>query len=92
MFMEQNFNYGVGINRIVSFLPSATELIYELESQEMLFGVTHECNFPNDAKNKPRVITSVIDSENLTSGEINQRTCELFNQGKDIFLLFLKEV
>ena len=39
--------------RIISFLPSATELIYELGAQEKLFGVTHECNFQNDASNKP---------------------------------------
>ena len=32
--------------RIISFLPSATELIYELGAQEKLFGVTHECNYP----------------------------------------------
>ena len=75
------------MKRIVSFLPSATELIYELGLQKSLVGVTHECNFPDDARNKPRVITTVIDSENLTSSEINQRTCELFSQGKDIFLL-----
>ena len=32
--------------RVISFLPSATELIYELGAQEKLFGVTHECNYP----------------------------------------------
>ena len=32
--------------RIVSFLPSATELIFELGYQDKLFGVTHECLYP----------------------------------------------
>ena len=73
--------------RIVSFLPSATELIYELGLEKMLFGVTHECEFPEDAKSKPRVINSVIDSQNLTSIEINNTTCKLLNEGKDIFVL-----
>ena len=59
-------------NRIVSFLPSATELIYELGVEEKLYGVTHECLFPNATKSKPRIINSVIDSENLESIEIDR--------------------
>jgi hypothetical protein len=54
------------VNRIVSFLPSATELIYELGEQDKVFGVTHECRYPKDADYKPKVINTVIDSEKLT--------------------------
>jgi len=77
----------VTINRIVSFLPSATELIYELGKQDILFGVTHECKYPKDAHYKPKVINSVIESEKLTSKEIDSTTCKLLNEGKDIFVL-----
>ena len=77
----------MAINRIVSFLPSATELIYALDKQDKLFGVTHECKYPKDAENKPRVINTVIDSEKLTSKEIDSTTCKLLNEGKDIFVL-----
>ncbi|MEZ0269923.1 MAG: BtuF-related (seleno)protein, partial [Nitrososphaeraceae archaeon] len=41
--------------RIVSFLPSATEILYLLECQDLLYGVTHQCNFPSEARNKPQV-------------------------------------
>jgi len=75
------------ITRIVSFLPSATELIYELGDQDLLYGVTHECKFPKDAQTKPQVISSVINSEKLSSGEINTQSCQLLNEGKDIFIL-----
>lgn len=75
------------IKRIVSFLPSATELIYEIGIQDKLYGVTHECKFPPEAINKPQVINTVIDSENLSSNEINTMTCKLLNEGKDIFIL-----
>lgn len=75
------------INRIVSFLPSATELLYELGEQEKITGVTHECLYPAEARSKPRVINTVIDSENLTSNEIDQTTCSLLKEGKDIFVL-----
>ena len=77
----------MNINRIVSFLPSATELIYELGLEKKLFGVTHECKFPQDAVLKPKVISSVIDSEKLTSNEINEMTCQLLNDKKEIFIL-----
>jgi len=75
------------IKRIVSFLPSATELIYELGEQKILFGVTHECKYPKEAQTKPQVIKSVINSEKLSSNEINSQTCKLLNEGKDIFIL-----
>ena len=63
--------------RIVSFLPSATELIYELGAEDRLHGVTHECEYPTDAKNKPRVIESVFDPENMSSKEIDEKICFL---------------
>ena len=75
------------IKRIVSFLPSATELIYELDSEEFLFGVTHECKYPKEAQTIPQVINSVIDSEKLSSNEINTQTCQLLTEGKEIFVL-----
>jgi iron complex transport system substrate-binding protein len=75
------------VKRIVSFLPSATELIYELENQELLYGVTHECKYPKEAQTKPIVINSAIDSEKLSSNEINTQTCQLLTQGKEIFVL-----
>ena len=73
--------------RIVSFLPSATELIYELGCQDDLFGVTHECLYPDDAKSKPRIINTVIDVDSMSSPEIDKKTCELMRDGKDIFVL-----
>lgn len=77
----------MAVMRIVSFLPSATELIYELGDQELLYGVTHECKYPKDAQTKPKVISSVINSEKLSSGEINTMSSQLLNEGKDIFIL-----
>ena len=75
------------IQRIVSFLPSATELLYELEVQDILYGVTHECKYPPDAKSKLQIIDSVINSDKLTSKEIDTKTCQLLKDGKDIFVL-----
>ena len=80
------------VNRIVSFLPSATELLYEFGVDDKLFGVTHECKYPEGAKLKPQVISSVINSDELTSNEINDITCSLLNDGKNIFELDKKNL
>jgi iron complex transport system substrate-binding protein len=68
-------------------LPSATELLYEFGVDDKLFGVTHECKYPEGAKLKPQVISSVINSDDLSSNEINTVTCTLLNEGKNIFEL-----
>ena len=82
----------MAINRIVSFLPSATELLYELGFQDRLYGVTHECNFPEDASTKPRVIQSVFEPESMSSKEIDQKILELMSSGKDIYKLQVKNL
>ena len=78
--------------RIISFLPSATELIYELGAQERLFGVTHECDYPSDASNKPRVIESVFEPEKMSSQEIDEKICELSKRGEEIYKLVTENV
>ena len=80
------------IKRIVSFLPSATELIFELGYEDKLFGVTHECLYPKDAQQKPRVIESVFDPSNLSSKQIDSKIIELTSKKKDIFKLNNEEL
>lgn len=74
-------------NRIISFLPSATEIIYLLGSQDLLFGVTNQCNYPAEAKNKPQVIRSVFDSESMTSFQIEEKIQELSRLQNDFFII-----
>jgi len=74
-------------NRIVSFLPSATEILYELGVGDQIVGVTHECNYPEQAKSKPRVIHSSFDPDTMTSQEIDNKIVDLMHSGKDIYIL-----
>jgi len=81
------------MKNIVSFLPSATEILYELGSGPQLVGVTHECNYPEEAKSKPRIINSSFDSAIMSSKEIDNQIVELVSNGKDIYIIndqFLK--
>jgi iron complex transport system substrate-binding protein len=75
------------VNRIVSFLPSATEILYLLGCQHLLHGVTHQCNFPSEAKTKPQVINSVFDSESMTSLQIEQKIQELAKLQNEYFII-----
>src|SRR5438309_3004893 len=74
-------------SRIVSFLPSATEILYELGVGDQIVGVTHECNYPEQAKTKPRVIHSSFDHTTMTSQEIDNKVVDLMHSGKDIYIL-----
>jgi iron complex transport system substrate-binding protein len=74
-------------NRIISFLPSATEIIYMLGAQDLLFGVTNQCNYPAEANNKPQVIRSAFDSEPMTSFQIEEKIQELSRLQNDFFII-----
>ncbi|MGI0063672.1 MAG: cobalamin-binding protein [Nitrosopumilaceae archaeon] len=75
----------MGVERIVSFFPSATELLYELGVGDKIFGVTHECIYPENAKSKPRVINSVFNPNTMSSREIDDKIVELMRDGKEIY-------
>lgn len=77
----------MGLRRIVSFLPSATEMLYELGVGDQIVGVTHECNFPDDAKTKPRVIHSSFEPHNMDSGEIDKKIIDLMRTASDIYVV-----
>ncbi|MDQ5860449.1 MAG: cobalamin-binding protein [Thermoproteota archaeon] len=73
--------------RIVSFLPSATETLYELGAGSQVVGVTHECNYPSQARKKPRVIRSSFDPGQMTGRDIDKKIVELMRTGKDIYIV-----
>ncbi|MGI0074310.1 MAG: cobalamin-binding protein [Nitrosotalea sp.] len=73
--------------KLVSFLPSATEILYELGVGDQVLAVTHECNYPTEAKAQPRVIHSSFDPQKMSSQEIDNKVMELVNAGKDIYIL-----
>lgn len=71
--------------RICSFLPSATEIVYALGLEDQLYGVTHECDHPRAAKNKPWVVRGVFEGTQPNSGEISRVISERLAQGLGIY-------
>jgi iron complex transport system substrate-binding protein len=57
--------------RIVSLLPSATEIVCALGLEDALVGITHECDYPPTVASKPRLTASRISHETMTSAEID---------------------
>src|ERR1044071_4565105 len=57
--------------RIVSLLPSATEIVCALGLEDRLVGVTHECDYPASVAGKPRLPASRISHETMSSSEID---------------------
>ncbi len=57
--------------KIVSLLPSATEIVCALGLEKNLIGITHECDYPLTAAGKPALTASRISHETMTSREID---------------------
>lgn len=73
--------------RICSFLPSTTEIVCALGLGDKLVGVTHECDYPPEVWDKPRVVMSFIDPEDLSSREIDDLIVNNRNEGKRTYLV-----
>ncbi len=73
--------------RILSFLPSATEIVYLLGLDDQLYGVTHECDYPEGALTKPKLTSNAISSGNATSKQIDDRVRGSLTAGKGIYSL-----
>jgi iron complex transport system substrate-binding protein len=57
--------------KIVSLLPSATEIVCALGLEENLIGITHECDYPTSLVGKPQLTASRISHETMSSAEID---------------------
>jgi len=61
----------VSSSRIVSLLPSATEIVCALGLEDRLVGISHSCDYPERIANRPRLTRPRTSLEGLSSGEID---------------------
>ncbi len=59
--------------RIVSLLPSATEIVCILGLEDSLVGVSHECDFPPRVRRLPKVVRSSFNPATLSQSEIDAK-------------------
>jgi iron complex transport system substrate-binding protein len=72
--------------RIVSLVPSATEMLFALGLGEDVVGVTHECDYPAEARDLPKVTRDVLPS-GLSAAEIDAAVKERTLAGESIYEL-----
>lgn len=70
--------------RIVSLLPSATELVCGLGLRQQLVGVSHECDYPNSVIGLP-VLTSSRIPQGLDSGSIDHLVTEQLKSDQALY-------
>jgi iron complex transport system substrate-binding protein len=71
--------------RIVSFLPSATEMACALGLADSIVGITHECDYPHEIKSKPVVVRNVLPLESMTQSEIDGAVADRIRQGQSLY-------
>lgn len=76
--------------RIVSLLPSATEIVYLLGLGDQLTGVSHECDFPLAALDKRKIIRLAFEGFGLSSQEIDGRVRDALERGERIYQIDLE--
>ncbi|MCY4442051.1 MAG: cobalamin-binding protein [Deltaproteobacteria bacterium] len=79
-----------GTMRICTLLPSATEIAFALGLGDRVVAVSHECDFPAAAREKPVVVRGRIGSENSTSGEIDALVRQQLSRGEGLYGLDLE--
>src|SRR6266700_3950133 len=71
--------------RICSLLPSATEIIYALGLGGDLVGVSHECDYPPEARSKPILTGSRIDHTGRSGAEIDSLVSTKLHEHSGIY-------
>ena len=71
--------------RIVSFLPSASEMVCALGLSESLVGITHECDYPAALKGKPVVVRAVLPVEQMSQDEIDAAVAQRMREGLSLY-------
>ncbi len=73
--------------RLVSLLPSATEIVYALGLGDDLIAVTFECDEPSSARTEKAVVVGGRDTSGMTPGEIDSYVRTQLASGGDLYTL-----
>ncbi|MGH3214572.1 MAG: ABC transporter substrate-binding protein, partial [Trebonia sp.] len=73
--------------RLVSLLPSATEIVYALGLGDDLVGVTFECDEPPAARAEKEVVVGGRDTSGMTPADIDRYVRDQLASGEDLYTL-----
>jgi iron complex transport system substrate-binding protein len=72
--------------RIVSLLPSATEILFDIGAGDDVVGVTHECDYPPAAISRPHLTSSALPAAG-SSAEIDRHVRRSLHEGSSLYNL-----
>jgi len=73
------------MNRIVSFLPAATEMVCALGLTDELVGISHECDYPPEVRAKPVAVRPVLPLETMSLREIDAAVSARLRSGASLY-------
>ena len=73
------------MNRIVSFLPAGTEMVYALGAGNELVGRSHECDYPSAVTTLPIVSRPALDLDSVSPGAIDLAVAERMDNGDTLY-------
>jgi iron complex transport system substrate-binding protein len=71
--------------RVVSLVPSATEIIAALGLADQIVGRSHECNYPPEVETAPVVSASRVDTAELSSADIDRAVRDALADGRPLY-------
>src|SRR5207247_9654256 len=90
LFADQGWmgpTYSSLMKRIVSLLPAATEIAAALGLMDQVVGVSHECDFPHEANQRPRVTHCPVHDVGLTSREVDTWVRRALRESSTIYAI-----
>ena len=73
------------MNRIVSFLPAGTEMVYALGAGDELVGRSHECDYPSSVTRLPVVSRPALDLDGASPEAIDLAVAERMDSGDTLY-------
>lgn len=73
--------------RIVSLLPSATDIVCALGLRDALVGRTHECDWPPEVTDVPAMTRDTLATHEMSSGEIHEAIGGAVHSGSSVYAL-----
>ena len=72
--------------RIVSLVPNGTEILFALGAGDLVVGVSHECDFPPEAKTRP-ILTGSALTPGMSAAEVDQAVSSQVGSGLSLYTL-----
>lgn len=72
--------------RIVSLVPNGTEILFAVGAGDLVVGVSHECDFPPEARTRP-ILTGSALTPGMTAAEVDQAVAAQVGSGESLYTL-----